>query len=181
MDSPTKLIPTSSQTVGPFFRIGMQYLLERIPPSELGNSYVEIQGRVLDGNGAPVPDAVLEFWTAAASADAEQGEYPAGFRRVPTDDQGRYSTVILKPVVSMLEDGQAQAPHLLVLVFTRGLLRNLVSRVYLANDSELAVDPVLQDVPPERRATLIAQPAGESSYNWDVILQGQSETVFFAW
>jgi protocatechuate 3,4-dioxygenase alpha subunit len=181
MSSPARLIPTSSQTVGPFFRVGLQYLFERAPEVQPDERFINIHGRVLDCDGAPVPDAVLEFWTANASSDGEHSGYPAGFRRAPTDDQGSYSTVILKPTASRLEDGQVQAPHLLVLLFMRGLLRNLVSRVYLANSLEISSDPVMQEVPSERRATLIAQPDGPSSYRWDIALQGTGETVFFAW
>jgi len=82
-----------------------------------------------------------------------------------------------------MDDGRAQAPHLLVLVFCRGLLRHLITRVYLAGDPENATDPVLQTVPPARQNTLLARPGGEGTddYRWDVVLQGPGETVFFAW
>jgi protocatechuate 3,4-dioxygenase alpha subunit len=85
------------------------------------------------------------------------------------------------PVVSELEDGRAQAPHFLVLVFARGLQRHLISRVYLEGERGNESDPVLQSVPAERRGTLIARRDGTQLYRWDVILQGANETVFFAW
>ena len=180
-----KYIPTSSQTVGPYFRIGLQYLLERAPSVQPGGNNIEIHGQVFDRDGAPVPDAVLEFWSAATDADQLAGQdqhgYPAGFRRAPTDQEGRFSAVIARPSPTKLGDGQMQAPHLLVLVFTRGLLRNLISRVYFADQNANDADPVLQGIPPERRGTLIAQPDGPAAYRWNVILQGDCETVFFAW
>jgi len=181
MNPTTKLIPTSSQTVGPFFQIGLQYLLDRAPVMQPGGQFVEIHGRVLDRDGAPVPDAVLEFWSGEAPTNPDESGYPANFRRALSDDQGRYSAVVLKSPRTKLEDGQAEAPHLCVLVFMRGLLRNLVSRVYFSNDAEIPLDLVLQEVPPERRKTLIARPDGPGFYHWDIILQGHDETVFFTW
>lgn len=176
-----KLIPTSSQTVGPYFKIGLECLRDRAPAVTAGGKFVEIHGRVVDAAGAGVPDAVLEFWSGEAVSGPVEDGYPANFRRVPMDDEGCFSAIVPKPAAQPLEDGGVQAPHLLVLVFMRGLLRNLVTRVYFAHDAELAVDAVLQAVPADRRATLIAEPDGQASYRWDVILQGQGETAFFEW
>jgi protocatechuate 3,4-dioxygenase alpha subunit len=176
-------IPAGSQTVGPYFRIGLEYLMERIPPLTLDTAgTIELHGRVLDRDGAPVPDAMLEFWSAA-KVDGETGVFPAGFMRAVTDGDGRFSEVMERPTTVPLGDERAHAPHLLVLVFARGLLRHLISRVYFADEQANEGDPVLTAIPEERRATLIAQPdEGRANlYRWDVILQGTGETVFFAW
>lgn len=165
-------IPAGSQTVGPYFRIGLDYLIERTPALTLETAgTIEIRGRVWDRDGAPVPDAMLEFWRAPG--DGEEGVFPAGFRRAATDADGNFSVVMAR----------AQAPHMLVLVFARGLLRHLVTRVYFGDELANQGDPVLMTIPQERRATLIAQPdeSRANLYKWDVILQGTGETVFFAW
>ena len=176
-------IPAGSQTVGPYFRIGLEYLIERTPSLPLDAAgTIEIRGRVLDRDGAPVPDAMLEFWSAAKVAD-KAGVFPAGFMRVVTDSDGTYCAVMERPTRVPLGDERAHAPHTLVLVFARGLLRHLIARVYFADEQANEGDPVLLAIPPERRATLIAQrDEGRANlYRWDVILQGTGETVFFAW
>jgi protocatechuate 3,4-dioxygenase alpha subunit len=189
-----KWLPAGSQTVGPYFQIGLEYLIDRadaLKPDAARR--IEVRGRVLDRDGAPVPDALLEFWTPSASAitsslmpkhfDYSATGYPSGFFRVATDKDGNFAVLIAKPLALTLPDGRMQAPHMLVLVFARGLLRHLLSRVYFADELANSADPVLLDVPTERRSTLIAQTESSqpNSYRWNVILQGQDETVFFAW
>ena len=182
-------IPASSQTVGPYFRIGLEYLSERTPAltADMPGT-IELRGRVLDRDGAPVTDAMLEFWSAATVEDPSGGVderhgLPRGFRRAVTDANGAFSVVMERPATMQHENERAQAPHMLVLVFARGLLRHLISRVYLGDEQANDSDPVLMDIPEERRATLIARPdkSRASLYWWDVILQGKGETVFFAW
>jgi protocatechuate 3,4-dioxygenase alpha subunit len=163
------LIPAGSQTVGPYFRIGLEYLIERTPATTLDTAgTIEIRGRVLDRDGASVLDAMLEFWSTAKVAD-KAGAFPASFRRAATDEEGRYSVVMERPT--------AQHSN------ARGLMRHLISRVYFADEQSNQSDPVLAAVPGERRATLIAQrdESRANVYRWDVILQGAGETVFFAW
>ena len=181
MGSETKWIPLSSQTVGPYFRIGLDYLIDRMAEVDAGaEDVIEIRGRVLDCDGVPVPDAMLEFWNAGDSRSQEHG-IPVGFRRVATDLEGYFAVRIWKPVPILLDDGRMQAPHIMVLVFARGLMRHLISRVYLENAKGNENDPVMAGVPAKRRGTLIAKLEGENSYLWDVVLQGDNETVFFAW
>jgi protocatechuate 3,4-dioxygenase, alpha subunit len=175
-----------SQTVGPFFRIGLEYLIEQAPALRLDSpGVIGIRGRVLDGNGRPVPDAMLEFWNPAAEmrcgSVAEPVGFPAGFRRAATNEEGRFSVVMQRPAKAGFD--RRQAPHLLVLVFARGLLRHLMTRMYLGDEADNGNDPVVTGIPAERRATLIARPDADSPglYVWDVILQGTAETVFFAW
>lgn len=182
MDREAKPIPSSSQTVGPYFRIGLEYLIDRMAELDAtAKDSIEIRGRVLDRDRAPVPDAMLEFWNAGASPNSEKHGIPHGFRRVATDLEGCFAVRIARPVPTLLEDGRAQAPHFMVLVFARGLLRHLTSRLYLEDATGNETDPVLLGVPPDRRGTLMAKVERENSYRWDVILQGDNETVFFAW
>lgn len=182
-----KRIPSSSQTVGPFFTIGLKYLIDRAAELDAGREdLIEIHGRVFDRDSSPVPDAMLEFWSAGdvdgnAAEGSQDGGIPDGFRRVATDLDGSFAVRIAQPLSSRLEDGREQAPHFMVLVFARGLQRHLISRVYLEGDRDNEHDPVLQSVPAERRGSLIARVDGAESYRWDVILQGDNETVFFAW
>lgn len=187
MKTMSEPVPSSSQTVGPYFSIGLEYLIDRAPNPKMGNaSVVEIRGRVLDRDCVPVPDAMLEFWSAAlnpAGNDMDAGGYPSGFMRVATDKDGNFTAVVLKPKPASSDGGITQAPHLLVLVFARGLLRNLVTCVYFEDEPANSEDPILLEIPIERRGTLVAQleAAHARQYNWDVILQGQNETVFFDW
>ena len=189
MTTSAKLIPTSSQTVGPYFRIGLQYMLDKCVAAGAATAgSIEIRGRVLDSDGVGVSDAMLEFWTPGSTGTSpprtqDRDGLPDGFCRVGTDDDGNFAAKVKRPIAVPLGDGRMQAPHMLVLVFMRGLLRNLLSRVYFAGEPGNAADPVLEGIPAERRGTLIAQLENHetSSYRWNVVLQGQDETVFFEW
>jgi protocatechuate 3,4-dioxygenase, alpha subunit len=186
------LVPlaTPSQTVGPFFSIGLQRLgaAELAPPGVAGER-VTVEGRVLDGDGQPVPDALLELWQANAhgryahSEDTQDGPLDPrfrGFGRVPTDRDGRFRFATIRPGKVPGPGGTLQAPHIAVSVFARGLLRRLVTRLYFPDDPAHASDPVLALVPPDRRSTLIARRGdGPAALLWDVVLQGAGETVFF--
>jgi protocatechuate 3,4-dioxygenase alpha subunit len=171
------LAPTPSQTVGPFFSIG----LCRGPEHELVGAgapgAVRIAGRVLDGAGDPVPDAMVEIW----QADAE-GRYDAGFGwgRSGTDEHGAYEFVTIKPGPSVGADGATQAPHLSMLVFSRGLLKHVHTRLYFPDEIEANVaDPVLSGLPEALRPSLVAAEE-EGSLRFDVHLQGDHQTTFFA-
>ncbi|MFZ0393431.1 MAG: protocatechuate 3,4-dioxygenase subunit alpha [Terracidiphilus sp.] len=183
-----RLIPSGSQTVGPFFHIGLDHLIDRQQANASAAGSIVLSGRVIEGNGAPVSDAMLEFWGADASGrypDPAQppNDLPSGFRRAVTDSEGRFSISIGKPGPVPLGDGQFQSPHFLVLVFARGLLRHLITRVYFGDERGNESDPVLLQIPADRRQTLVAcaAPAEAGQYHWDVVLQGESETAFFAW
>ena len=160
---------TPSQTVGPFFGVGLPF--ERgeqlAPPGAAG--VMRIEGQVLDGKGEPVPDALLEIWQPAT-----------GFGRARTDSEGAFSFTTVKPGPVPAPDGGMQAPHFNVTVFARGLLRHLVTRMYFPDETEAnGADPVLILVEPARRETLIAKNCG-GVLHFDVRLQGERETVFFA-
>lgn len=182
---------TASQTVGPFFRLGLEPMFAPVVAGpEIPGEHVTIRGRVLDGDGAPVPDAVIETW----QADAE-GRYPdpsgprsaaathgfQGYGRTPTDEQGRFTLSTIKPGRAPGPDGSPQAPHLVVLIFMRGLLRHLLTRMYFPDDTSNEDDVILRLAPAERRATLIARAASDEDgvLLWDIHLQGEDETVFF--
>jgi len=183
-------VPTPSQTVGPFFSIGLSALCR--PgiecAGEKGNR-VTIRGRILDGDGEPVPDALLEIWQVDhVSNEPYQGEQtierrktlPFGFGRIATNECGEFQFSTRKPAAGQ-KDGMIYAPHLAVLVLMRGLLRHLVTRIYFAGEAANEQDMVLKLVPAERRETLLAMPSpdGDNDLRWDIHLQGDRETVFF--
>ncbi|HEY1388518.1 MAG TPA: protocatechuate 3,4-dioxygenase subunit alpha [Ktedonobacterales bacterium] len=184
------LHPTASQTIGPFLRIGLtpMFITEIAGPDTPGER-VTLRGRVIDGDGKPVNDALIEVWQANAAGryahpdDTQEKPLTPGFQgfgRSPTDDDGAFHFTTIKPGPVPSPDGLMQAPHLAVTIFMRGLLRQLVTRVYFPGDLANETDPVLRLVPEERRATLIARPATDGTLEWDIHLQGPDETVFFA-
>ena len=152
-----KLIPTASQTVGPFFSIGLEPLCQDVDAALSAAPHsIALQGAVLDGNKEPIPDCVLEFFAANL------------FARVATTSGGKYRVAI------------PRASHMCeVLVFMRGLLRPTLTRVYF---DELAIegDVALQNVPGNRISTLVARRLGaQTQHEWNVVMQGEDETVFF--
>ena len=182
---------TTSQTVGPYFWIGFQWLFDDdvAGPSAKGERF-EIEGRVVDGNGQGVPDAVLELWQANAAGkyahpeDSQQQSVEPGFKgfgRVPTAEDGTFRFRTVKPGRVLGPDGKLQAPHIVVSVFMRGLLRRLVTRIYFPGDVTNSEDYALNLVEASRRPTLIARksPNRECLLQWNIILQGLDETVFF--
>ena len=140
---------TPSQTVGPYLSLGLPW--QDGPVADPDG--VRIAGRVLDGVGEPIVDALVEAWH----------DDPPAFARCPTDDDGRWHIVV------------PPAPHYAIHVLARGLLRHLTTRVYLEAPAD---DPVLATVPEDRRDTLLAERTGDG-YRFDIRLQGERETVFF--
>jgi len=182
---------TTWQTVGPYFRIGLQWLFaDNLAGEGVSGQRVEISGRVLDSDGKPIPDALLEVWQADSQGRYAHPEDPQskscdanfqGFGRIPTGEDGRFRFTTIKPGRVPGPDGKLQAPHIVVSVFMRGLLRRLVTRIYFPDDPANPDDFALNLVAPSRRATLIAQKtsAGDAQLEWNVIMQGHNETVFF--
>ena len=181
---------TTSQTVGPFYSLGLSWLCsDTFAADGVPGERIAIAGRVLDGAGRPVPDALLEIWQANAGGkyahDEDTQEKPLeagfnGFGRIPTDDEGSFRFTTIKPGRVPGPEGSLQAPHLEVSVFCRGLLRRLVTRIYFGDEPSNVEDFALSLVPESRRNTLIATPcATGNTYEWNVVLQGASETVFF--
>ena len=170
-----RLAATPSQTVGPFFSIGMRTVDIAIEPD--GERLI-IQGRVLDGDGNAVNDAVIETWQAdSAGHYADRSSHSWG--RAVTDRSGRFRFSTTKPGRLAGAGDVLHAPHIAVTIFARGLLRHLVTRIYFPDEPSNASDYILGSVPDERRATLIARAAGLNSFEWNIILQGKDETVFF--
>ena len=176
---------TPSQTIGPFFAIAMPRSGEELVVPAGHPDGFWLRGRVTDGAGDPVPDAMIETWQAGPDgrfADDDRGDGGSfqGFGRAPSDADGRYAIFTLKPGRVHDAKGALQAPHIDVALFARGLLRQLVTRVYFADEAEAnAADPVLALVDdPIARATLVAD-RSEDGYVFDIRLQGEGETAFF--
>ncbi|HTQ07088.1 MAG TPA: protocatechuate 3,4-dioxygenase subunit alpha [Polyangiaceae bacterium] len=181
------LTPTASQTVGPFFHLGLDWLFSSaVADPDAPGTHLTVRGRVLDGERKPVSDALVELWQAdPEGAYAVPGRAPSpgfrGYARVPTDELGAFEFSTVKPGRVAAPGGGLQAPHALVHVFMRGLLRPLVTRLYFADERANADDPVLAAVPASRRETLLAVPRPWASdvFEWNIVLQGPGETVFF--
>ena len=189
---------TPSQTVGPFFAPALtpgndypwhQPIGNDLITPDASGERIRIEGRVFDGDGAPVNDSMIEIWQADAAgryahpADKQRPNAKfTGFGRAGTDAEGRFSFRTIKPGAVAGLDGKPQAPHILVAVFARGLPRHAYTRIYFSDEPGNANDPILTLVPPDRRGTLIAQREGKHdgpAYVFDIRLQGENETVFF--
>jgi protocatechuate 3,4-dioxygenase alpha subunit len=149
---------------------------------------VRIEGRVFDAEGKPVNDAAVEIWQAnshgkyASPADPQDKPVETAFRgygRSLTDEAGAFRFRTIKPGRVPGPNGKLQAPHIVVTIFMRGMLKQLLTRVYFPDDAAYADDPVLSLVPAERRSTLVARKKADGVLEWDVVLQGKGETVFF--
>ena len=187
----TELVLTPAQTAGPFLTIGLidgpitNRLVDESDPRA-----IRISGLLLDGAGDPVTDGLVEIWQANAAgryahpAD-DREEVPLeggfwGFGRSTTVDGGRFQLVTVKPGRVPWVDGRQQAPHLLVGVFARGLLKRVATRMYFPDEeSANAEDPVLLGLEPDDRTTLLAR-AEEGALRFDIVLQGAGQTTFFA-
>jgi protocatechuate 3,4-dioxygenase alpha subunit len=178
---------TPSQTVGPFFAIGLPWEdgPEVVPQGTPGAFW--IRGNVYDGMGEPIPDALVETWQADPDGRFAHPDDPRGavadwrgFGRSAADVNGLYAIHTVKPGRVPYNDGRLQAPHLVVSVLSRGLLDRVTTRIYFGDEATAnAEDPVLAAVPAARRETIIARPTPEG-YHLDIRIQGQDETVFFA-
>jgi protocatechuate 3,4-dioxygenase alpha subunit len=180
---------STSQTIGPFLRIGLEWMqVEEIAPRGVAGERVSIRGRVVDGDGKPVNDAAVEIWQAnshgryAHPEDKQDKPLEKGFRgygRSLTDDNGAFRFSTIKPGRVPGPGGTLQAPHLTVTIFMRGLLKHLQTRIYFPDDPANAEDPILALVPAERRSTMIARRGADGTLEWNAVLQGKNETVFF--
>jgi protocatechuate 3,4-dioxygenase alpha subunit len=178
-----ELLITPSQTIGPFFKHGLDWEGgENLFSASAPGRRIRVSGVVKDSKGEAMPDALIEFWQADASgtlAPARPGA-SGGFGRVGTDKAGRYAINTVMPGQVPGADGRRQAPHILVVLFARGLLMQVVTRIYFDGEPSNAADPVLA-LCGSRGATLVARrdAGGADSYTWNVSLQGPDETVFF--
>jgi protocatechuate 3,4-dioxygenase, alpha subunit len=187
---------TPSQTVGPYFAYGLTpngkyawndaFSGNLVTPDTSGDR-IRVEGFVYDGDGALVPDCMLEIWQADAQgrfADPQdQRALPnatfKGFGRCGTGAKGEFAFDTIKPGSVPDPDGKPQAPHILMAIFSRGMLLQNYTRIYFDDEAANAADPVLALVPADRRGTLIAKRGQGGVYRFDIHLQGDDETVFF--
>ncbi|MSP88782.1 MAG: protocatechuate 3,4-dioxygenase subunit alpha [Alphaproteobacteria bacterium] len=186
---------TASQTIGPFFHDGLDHPAwsDLTAGGALGQK-IRIEGRVLDGDGQPIGDAMIEIWQANAAGRYDHPEDSQakpldpnfrGFGRVGTAKDGFYRFTTIRPGPVPGRGNAMQAPHINVTIFARGLLKRLVTRVYFADEPANAADPVLGTIEdPSLRRTLMAEASVAKSgslpiYRFDIVLQGKGETVFF--
>jgi|RhiMethySRZTD1v2_1073278.scaffolds.fasta_scaffold25554_6 protocatechuate 3,4-dioxygenase, alpha subunit len=182
---------TPFNTVGPFFKLlvrdrpeGMDCLVTEATRGER----VTIRGTLLDGRGHPVDDGLVEIWQADAAGRYHHPEDPqhaaadsafSGFGRAATTRHGSFMFQTIKPGGVPDPDGRPQAPHILVSVMARGVMSRCWTRLYFEGEPLNASDPVLQQIPADRRQTLLARPASDGAYEFNIVLQGDGETVFF--
>ncbi len=194
---------TPSQTVGPFFAYGLtpkgraqwdpngsyswkQTVGDNLVTPDATGEKIRIEGAILDGDGKPINDAMLEIWQADA-----QGRYAhprdnralpntqfKGFGRSATNKEGVFGFETIKPGAVPGPNGKNQAPHIVFCIFSRGMLRQIYTRMYFPDEAANASDPILALVPADRRGTLIAKKQGDV-YRFDIRVQGDNETVFF--
>ena len=181
---------TPSQTVGPFFGPALiQTGGDNLVVEDTRGERVSIEGRIIDGDGAPVTDAMVEIWQANAEGkydhlddDQEKLLDPHfhGYGRAATDSHGAFRFHTIKPGAIPGIDGALQAPHINVSIFARGLLKRLVTRIYFPGEQLNTTDAVLNSTPRERRATIIGEwtDATHRALRFEIILQGANETVF---
>jgi len=195
---------TPSQTVGPYFAYGLtphsrcdwkpdnrfdwkQSVGSNLITPDVSGDKIRIEGQILDGDGQPINDAMIEIWQADS-----QGRYahPRDTRALPnaafkghgrsaTDKSGVYVFDTVKPGPVPGPNGKPQAPHIMFCIFSRGMLRQVYTRLYFEDEKANAEDPILALVPADRRGTLIAKKTGAGAYRFDIRVQGDNETVFF--
>jgi protocatechuate 3,4-dioxygenase, alpha subunit len=198
---------TPSQTVGPFFAYGLtpkgraqwdpdgtyswkETVGDNLITADASGEKIHIEGRVLDGDGKPINDAMIEIWQAdaqgryasPADARARPNTKFKGFGRSATNKDGVYSFDTIKPGAVPGANGKMQAPHIVVCVYSRGMLRQIYTRLYFSDEAANSADAILALVPAERRGTLIAHKEsrkGQTVYCFDIRVQGEGETVFF--
>lgn len=164
---------TASQTIGPFPHEAWRWAIDATAAQDNQQPVITIRGQIHDGDGKPIDDAQIEAWMPHV-AEHEQARTLPGFRRISSDDAGGFAIVI--PHAALRGAGE---PAAYITVFARGLVLHQFTAVFLADDPGLRESAILEQVPPERRATLIAIKQREREYRWDIWMQSDKETVFF--
>lgn len=181
-----KLTPTPGQTIGPFYGYALPFEKDNELVNQANPNSVRLHGVVYDGNGAVVPDSLLEIWQADENGNVvsrdgslvRDGYTFTGWGRTAVDNVGHYTFTTVNPGAT--EAGKA--PFIMLTVFARGLLNRLFTRIYLPEDTEaLANDPLLASLPEERRRSMIATREEDGSLRFDIHLQGENETVFLSY
>jgi protocatechuate 3,4-dioxygenase alpha subunit len=181
---------TPFNTVGPFFKLMLRDRAEGtdtlVTPATRGER-ITIEGRLTDGAGQPILDGLIEIWQADAGGRYRHPEDPGhtavdpaftGFGRVSTGVDGTFVFHTIRPGVVAGGGGQTQAPHILVSVLARGIMTRCWTRIYFAGEPLNATDPILALVPEARRQTIVAPKIADGRYRFDIVLQGDAETVF---
>jgi protocatechuate 3,4-dioxygenase alpha subunit len=189
IDPEPPLVASSSQTVGPFFHVGPGATdrFGRMATPDTPGEHIRLRVRVLDGDGVPVTDALIELrqadargvYAAPPSTPDEPPPAFTGFGRLATTDDGSCTFETIRPGALSAMPSLTQAPHINLCLFARGLLRHLYTRIYFDGDAALDQDPLLSFVPEDRRATLLARRCEDTTWEFIVRLQGERETVFF--
>jgi len=166
---------TTSQTIGPFSHAAWQWAVDASAAATLETSAptITISGTIYDGDGTPINDAQIEAWQPEA-AGAEAAQALPGFRRVPSGEKGEFSLRLSQCAAPV-----SGAPATFITVFARGLVKHQFTAVFLEDDSGLAQSAILQQVPSERRPTLVARKTAPGVYHWDIWMQSDKETAFF--
>jgi protocatechuate 3,4-dioxygenase, alpha subunit len=185
-------VPTPSSTVGPFLHLGLteKHSLTEVAPPAVEGRHIVLRCRILDADGAPVNDAMIEIWQADAQGRYRHPDDPRvnecdprflGFGRAATDEKGCCEFRTIMPGAVPAPNGTSQAPHISLAIHSRGILLQLYTRIYFAGDPANEQDPVLALVPKERRSTLMAVADSSHAGRWlfDIRLRGGNETVFF--
>lgn len=185
-------VPVPSQTVGPFFHLGCtdRHCVASLVSAATKGERLHLKICVLDGDGVPVPDAMIEIWQANSEGKYNHPDDPqksavgpgfSGFGRLPTDDKGCCVFETVKPGQVAAHHGGMQASHVNISVFARGVLKRLPTRAYFSGDPALESDPVLALVPKERQETLLLRNSPDQLSKWyfEIRLCGENETVFF--
>jgi len=162
---------TTSQTIGPFPHEAWRWAFDSGAAASAAS--LVVSGRVFDGDGETVSDAILEASLPGATSGGPVDGMPA-FWRVPSGEDGEFRFTLPRPPAAA-----AGAPACFITLFGRGIVKHQFCAVFLSDDPTLAASPLLAQVPEERRETLIARPTGDGTYQWDIHLQGARETVFF--
>lgn len=182
-----QLIPTPGQTVGPFFHYGMPYHRGEEVSAPFDPRSILLSGHIFDGNDVPVPDAQIEIWQADEDGRIPQvrgtlkrdGHTFTGFGRAATNDDGYFEFWTRNPGILQNSRSNNPAPFISVIVYARGLLDKIHTRIYLPEHHEaMATDPLMEQLIAEQRATLIAKRTAEGNLKHDIYLQGAKETVF---
>ena len=199
---------TPSQTVGPYFAYGLaphsrcnwspdrntydwkETVGANLVTPDASGTRIRIEGRITDGDGAPINDAMIEIWQADShgryASPRDKRSRPnamfKGFGRSATDADGMFSFDTIKPGVVPGPDDKPQAPHIVFCIYSRGMLRQVYTRLYFSDEAANGADPILALVAQDRRGTLIAhkqEGSGQAVYRFDIRMQGDNETVFF--
>jgi len=185
-------IPTPSSTAGPFLHLGLteKHSITRVAPPNVKGKHIVLRCRIIDADGSPVNDAMIELWQADSEGRYRHPHDPRvnqcdpaflGFGRAVTDERGCCEFETIVPGAVPGQSGTPQAPHISVAIYSRGILLQLYTRIYFGGNRANELDPVLRLIPKERRSTLMAHQDSSQTGRWlfDIRLRGENETVFF--